>query len=172
MNTLQNTIINLKPNEQLVLMNYKVHNSYFDTTISIKVTIECNFNEGFVITTVVTMNNEVYVRTKQVGMCYFIDTFEYLFVDLLYDLESIGHEIIILEQIGFTNSIEYIELTDTDKKLLVSKYDYNKAFDELNEIQSYNIVKYFIELYKYIKNITDKLNITRIVSEDYDLTSL
>ena len=172
MNTLQNTIINLKQSEQLVLMNYKTHNSYFDTTISIKVTIECNFNEGFVITTVVTMNNEVYVRTERVGICYFIDTFEYLFIDLLYDIESIGNEIMVTEVNGFTNSIEYIELTDTDKKLLVSKYDYNKAFDELNNIQPFNVVKYFIELFKYIKDITDKLNITGIVSEDYDLTNL
>lgn len=172
MNTLQNTIINLGSSEQLVLMNDSIYNSYFDTTISIKVTIERNFNNGFVITTIVSMNGEIYVRTRQAGVCYFIDTFEYLFVDTLYDLESIGNEIIILEVNGFTNSIEYIELTDKDKKLFVSKYDYNKAFDELNEVQSCDVVKYFIELYKYIKNFTDKLNITGIVSEDYDLTRL
>lgn len=169
MNTLQNTIINLKSNEQLVLMNNTIRNSYFDTTLSIKVTIESNINDSYVISTIVTMNNGVYVRTKQVGICYFIDTFEYLFVDLLYDLESIGHEIIITEVNGFTNSIEYIDLTE---HLRISKYDYDKAFDELNYIQSCDVVKYFVELYKYVKNITDKLNITEIVSEDYDLTGL
>lgn len=169
MNTLQNTIINLKSNEQLVLMNNTIRNSYFDTTLSIKVTIECTYSEEFVITTIVTMNNEAYVRTKQVDTCYFINIFEYLFVDLLYDLESIGREIIIKEVNGFTNSIEYIDLTE---HLRISKYNYNKAFDELNYIQSCDVVKYFVELYKYVKNVTDKLNITEIVNEDYDLTGL
>lgn len=163
MNKLQNLILDLKCSEQLTIINEHIHNSYFDKDMFYKVIIE-RISSKFVLNSIVMINDEIYARSIEFDAYYVRDSFNLMFVDLLYDLESIELEVFITEERGFTNSFERIELTQNRK---VAKYSHNDAFDEMYDFAHAKQLK---ELYSIIKRIIEELNVN--VTEYFDLSAI
>lgn len=167
MNKLQNLILNLKCAEQLTIINVHGHSSYYDKAVSYKVIIE-RVNSKFVLNSIVVINNEIYARSIEFDVIYVRDSFNNMFVDLLYDLESIELEIFNTEVRGFTKAFERIELAQNRN---VTKYSHNDAFDEMYDNEyDFAPTKQLKELYRIVKNVIEDLNVN--VSEDYDLTAI
>lgn len=167
MNKLQNLILNLKCAEQLTIMNVHEHNDYYDTSVLYKIIIE-RVNSNFVLNSIVVINDEIYVRSSKFDVLYVRDSINNMFVDLLYDLESIELELYNNEERGFTKAFERIELTQTGK---VTKYSHNDAYDEMyDDGYDFAPTKQLKELYCIVKKLLEDLNVD--VSEEYDLTAI